>query len=98
MLGSRVDPKKGDLLLSTLLTAPSRGRASMARPCQDWGSKTSSRDCQVRVTLLGQKGSPGKSGIRTAQRNHRAMEDPTAIWWLFCSVGGELERIGHFAD
>lgn len=65
----------------------------MARPCQGWGPRPSS---QIRVTPLGQKGSPAKGGVsRAAQRNFRATEDLTAIWQLFCSVDGEVEGLGH---
>lgn len=54
-------PKKGDQLPPASLTAPSRGRASTARPYQGR---------PVRVTPLGQKGGPGKGGVcRAAQRS-----------------------------
>lgn len=41
----------------------------------------------VRVTPLGQKGSPGKGGVsRAAQRNRRAAKDPAAVPQLPCSI------------
>lgn len=107
-----MDPKKGDQL-PTLLTAPSRDRASTAKPCQGWGPKPSSRAGQVRVTLLGQKGSLGKSAIgRAAPRNHGATNDPTAVpaalffyrWgnkgfatWLRRTGDNKWPRLGHLA-
>lgn len=54
-MGPGWGPNKGDQLLPALLTAPSRGRTSTARvPVRVSG---------VRVTPLGQKGSPEKHGV-----------------------------------
>lgn len=103
-MGPGWGPEKGDQLLSTLLTAPSRGRASMARPCQGWGSKPGKQ------TLPGQgdpSGTEGQSRKEWDQQNYS--EKPQGYggphchlvallfygWgiegdWPFCSLVTEL--------
>lgn len=64
----------------------------MAKPYQGWAPRPSSQAGQIRVTPLGQKGSPAKGGVRrAAQRNFRA------TWQLFCSAGRDMEGPDHSA-